>query len=93
MMKLLALMMVVVALPAQAATKKQEDAAACIIGHAVVALNKQKPQKDACVATEAALAYANKRCRQVDMGDGGDNFIYHSIKVFAVTKAKAECSQ
>ena len=70
-----------------AAPSQQRDDAlvACLIGNAAVSVHKQIGTKvDAKAATDAAVAYANKRCKG-QLPPGGDDYVYHSIQSLAKT--------
>jgi hypothetical protein len=70
-----------------AAPSQQRDDAlvACLIGNAAVSLHKQIGIKvDAKAATDAAVTYANRRCKG-QLPPGGDDYVYHSIRSLAKT--------
>ena len=64
--------------------ESREDAyVACLIGQAGVSLHKQLGQgNNAGTATEAAMKYADKRCKG-KLSDGGHDYVYHSISAMA----------
>jgi hypothetical protein len=69
---------------AEAASSQREDVVvAGFIGQAAVALHKQIKQHgkmDATAATEAAQAYASKRCKGgPPISEGGGDHIYHTM--------------
>jgi hypothetical protein len=73
--------------PATATSSPREDAlVACLIGQASVYLHKQVGRKmSADAATEAAQAYAAKRCKGELPSEGAGDYVYYMIKAMTKT--------
>jgi hypothetical protein len=69
-----------------ALARPREDAVvACLVGQAAVGLHKNVGSKmDVKAATDAAMIYAARRCKGgADIGEGGGDYVYHSIRGMA----------
>ena len=57
---------------------------ACLVGEASLSLlKKQGKYNSATLATEAAQAYADARCKSGALSEGGGDYVYHSIRAIA----------
>jgi hypothetical protein len=65
---------------ASAQSRREDALVACRIGQAGVSLHKQMgTQVNARAATDIAMKYADQRCKDGRISEGGSDYVYHSI--------------